>query len=422
MLPSAKASFIKGGLTSTAAAWAVLGGFVCGFIAIQIVSRYIHSHIPSTEKECEPTPHDFHHSHNGSRRSSSTSYEAAGANSRDLKVCRESGRVTESTPLLSEELNGRVLSPAVNNLMGMDSTSGANGHVDGTVRRPSMIQLGKTRALSFLKDTKGNCDSKGPCYGFSKACGHHCVSHSLLSTPRRATMPHTAIGSQPGDIHHDDDMEASNGRLRAATTAAGSRGQSLERQSTDEALDALSESPVADVEAQTSQHTSTKGHHHEFDNMFMSSGVQSVISIAVHKFPEGFITFATNHANPALGWSVFIALSIHSIVEGFIMAMPLHFAFGSKGKAFWTASIIGGLSQPAGAGIAAAWFKIAGKNGGTPSEALYGGMFAVTSGIMASVAIQLFTDSLDHANNKTLCTGFAFLGIIIMGAAQALTA
>ncbi|EHK96987.1 hypothetical protein M7I_7312 [Glarea lozoyensis 74030] len=85
------------------------------------------------------------------------------------------------------------------------------------------------------------------------------------------------------------------------------------------------------------------------------------------------------------------------------MAMPLHFAFGSKGKAFWTASIIGGLSQPAGAGIAAAWFKIAGKNGGNPSEALYG-------------------DSLDHANNKTLCTGFAFLGIIIMGMAQALTA
>jgi ZIP family zinc transporter len=417
MLPSAKTSFIKGGLTTSAAAWAILGGFVCGFVVIQIVSRYIHSHIPSTEKECEPPSHDFPHSFHGSRRSSNNSHESAEPDNTDLKVPRRNGRATESTPLLSEELNGRHPTSAINHLMGTDGTSSVKGNNDDTSRRPSMIQVGKTRALSFLKDTKGNCDSKGPCYGFSKACGHHCVSHSTLSgsNSRRATMPHA-------DTHLDEDMEASTGRLRSATTTTGSRGQSRDRQSVEEALDTISESRVGDLEAQTHRHSTSTGHHHEFDNIFMSSGVQSVISIAVHKFPEGFITYATNHANPALGWSVFIALSIHSIVEGFIMAMPLHFAFGSKGKAFWTASVIGGLSQPAGAGIAAAWFKIAGKNGGTPSEALYGGMFAVTSGIMASVAISLFTDSLDHANNKTLCTGFAFLGIIIMGMAQALTA
>jgi ZIP family zinc transporter len=420
MLPSAKNSLIKGGLSKGTAAWAIMLGFVVGFIVIQIVSRYIHSHIPSKEVECEATPHDFSHSFRGSRRSSKSSLDDIEPNHQDLNVPRRNGRATESTPLLSEELNGKLPSPAANRLVGMEAQSSANGHADDTPRRPSMMQLGKTRALSFLKDTKGDCDSRGPCYGFSKACGHHCVSHGPSSGPssRRATMPNPAFG-QPGDTHHDHGMEGS-GRLRSATSV--SRGHSRERQSLDETLDTISESSGGDVEAQGSQHTSNAGHHHEFDNMFMSSGVQSVISIAVHKFPEGFITYATNHANPALGWSVFIALFIHSIVEGFIMAMPLHFALGSRWKAFLVASIIGGLSQPAGAGVAVAWFKIVGRHGGTPSDVIFGIMFAVTSGIMASVAISLFTDSLDHANNKTLCTGFAFLGIVIMGASQALTA
>jgi ZIP family zinc transporter len=415
MLPSAKNSFVKGGMSKGNAAWAILGCFVCGFTAIQIVSRYIHSHIPSTERECETVPHESSYSFRASSASSVSSPEDVEQNHQELNIPpQRKGRATESTPLLSEELNGKLSSPAANRLVGID------GHVNDTSRRPSMIQLGKTRALSFLKDTKGDCDSKGPCYGFSKACGHHCFSHFPTSGPgsRRATMPYPAVG-QFGETHHDHGMESS-GRLRSATSA--SRGQSRERQPLDENLDTISESVDEDVDGQGSVHTSNAGHHHEFDNMFMSSGVQSVISIAVHKLPEGFITYATNHANPALGWSVFIALSIHSIVEGFIMAMPLHFALGSKKKAFWIASIIGGLSQPAGAGIAAAWFKIAGKSGGSPSETFYGGMFAATSGIMASVAISLFTDSLDHANNKNLCTGCAFLGIIIMGAAHALTA
>ncbi|MBE7180666.1 MAG: hypothetical protein INR71_05550 [Terriglobus roseus] len=44
---------------------------------------------------------------------------------------------------------------------------------------------------------------------------------------------------------------------------------------------------------------------------------------------------------------------------------------------FWS-SLLGGASQPLGAGVAALWFHLAGGSDKEPGEAVYGGMFAVT--------------------------------------------
>lgn len=157
-------------------------------------------------------------------------------------------------------------------------------------------------------------------------------------------------------------------------------------------------------------------------NAFLSIGLQTSIAIALHKLPEGFITFATNHANPSLGFSVFLALFIHNITEGFAMALPLYLALNSRWKAMAWALILGGFSQPLGAGIAAIWFKVAGSTGRAPGEAIYGGMFAVTSGIMASVALQLYSESQDLTHSRTMCKICAFAGMAILGASSALTA
>nr|POF05935.1 hypothetical protein CFP56_53322 [Quercus suber] len=48
-------------------------------------------------------------------------------------------------------------------------------------------------------------------------------------------------------------------------------------------------------------------------------------------------------------------------------------------KAMLISFVLGGLSQPLGAGVAALWFKIAGNGDWAPSEGVYGGMFAVTA-------------------------------------------
>ncbi|KAL2881410.1 Zinc transporter [Colletotrichum sp. CLE4] len=162
-----------------------------------------------------------------------------------------------------------------------------------------------------------------------------------------------------------------------------------------------------DVEAQH--------HHHVPTNAFLSLGLQTSIAIALHKFPEGFITYATNHANPALGFNVFMALFVHNITEGFAMALPLYMALGSRMKAMFWAAILGGLSQPLGAGIAVLWFKLAKHTHLTPNAVSYACMFAITAGIMVSVGLQLFVEALSLNHNRNLCIFFGFMGMALLG-------
>lgn len=92
---------------------------------------------------------------------------------------------------------------------------------------------------------------------------------------------------------------------------------------------------------------------------------------------------------------------------------------------FWSA-LLGGVSQPLGAGVAALWFKIAkrraGEGEGEPGDLVYGIMFAVTSGIMAMVSLQLLGESLELTHSRKLCFASAFVGMGILGLSSALTA
>jgi ZIP family zinc transporter len=167
-------------------------------------------------------------------------------------------------------------------------------------------------------------------------------------------------------------------------------------------------------------------HHHVPKNAFLSIGLQTSLAIALHKLPEGFITYATNHASPTLGMTVFLALFIHNIVEGFAMALPLYLALGSRWKAMFWSSLLGGISQPAGAGLAALWIWSTGQHGSDdatgPSWGIYGGMFAATAGVMTSVALQLFSEGLSLTHHRGMGIGFAIGGMGLMGVSFALTA
>ena len=154
----------------------------------------------------------------------------------------------------------------------------------------------------------------------------------------------------------------------------------------------------------------------------MSIGLQTVIAIALHKFPEGFITYATNHANPTLGLNVFMALFVHNISEGFAMALPLYMAIGSRPRAVMWSSLLGGLSQPVGAGFAMLWFKIAKRSHMTLDNSAYACLFAGTAGIMTSVALQLFVEGLSINHSRNLCVFFALLGMTLLGISNAIAA
>lgn len=399
---------------ASVATWILLAGFMGGFVGIQIVSRFLHRYIPSHVVDCDHHHGDAfqHFSHDHTRPHSHGSH---GVDHHYSPLAKEprlaNGQAVESTPLLGAEqdLYGGVLPQPATVNVAADGTASNGGDGEVASRRPSIIGV-QRRLMSFVKDTKANCDSSGPCYGYSDPCGRECFKNlaaKMSYNPRRVRTAH--LSSTPDEAGH----RSPSGRVGVITPPnVADRSMSEPIAETWETESGISS--TADTEAQH--------HHHVPENSFMNIGLQTSIAIALHKLPEGFITYATNHASPTLGWSVFIALLIHNVTEGFALALPLFLALNSRFRAMLWASLLGGVSQPLGAGIAAAWFKIAGRSGNKPGEAIYGVMFAITAGIMTSVALQLFAESLSLNHNHKLCTAFAFIGMSIMGMSAALTA
>lgn len=69
MLPSAKSSLQNGGFSPKAAAWTLVGCFLGGVVGIQILSRVLHSYLPSHVVDCdhshdeEEAMEEAHHGH-----------------------------------------------------------------------------------------------------------------------------------------------------------------------------------------------------------------------------------------------------------------------------------------------------------------------------------------------------------------------
>lgn len=276
--------------------------------------------------------------------------------------------------------------------------------------------------MSFVKDTKTYCDEFGPCYGYSDPCGQECFKHINKMSSRTPTVQrmHTRLSSTLAPITLQD-MRDEESNISPSMTPEQRTSRALSRDSKYADHDRADgdgddcRSHCAPSEDPEAQH-----HHHVPTNAFLSIGLQTVIAIALHKFPEGFVTYATNHANPSLGFNVFMALSVHNIAEGFTMALPLYMALGSRLKAVAWSAALGGVSQPLGAGVAVLWFKIAHRSHIEIDSVAYACVFAVTAGIMTSVALQLFVESLSLNHNRNLSIGFAFLGMVLLGLSSAL--
>ncbi|KAI1126650.1 Zinc/iron permease [Nemania abortiva] len=431
MLPEAKEYLTKAEMPDQTAGLILMGCFVAGFVGIQILSRFFHQFLPSHVVDCDHT--HSHHS-NGSvhgdiqkqlsrsrsaERPAQSAPAAEGGPRAPEEHVEENGHADESTPLLTSQ----------------NSTSHSDGHVVGRAksvqidhttafhpkirerattgsRRPSVLQVPK-RVMSFVKDTKTNCDESGSCFGYSDPCGQECFKHTTARSngvSRATTFMQTNtgyVGSSMDRVEEDSEGAIS----QVSPTQRRSRAHShVSRPPHDHETESVFSE---DIEAQH--------HHHVAKNAFLSIGLQTSVAIALHKFPEGFITYATNHANPALGFSVFLAIFVHNISEGFALALPLYMALNSRIKAISWAFLLGGLSQPVGAAIAFAWLKLANHTHVTPGAVAYGCLFAATSGIMVSVSLQLFVESLSLNHNQNLSILFAFLGMTLLGVSSAFT-
>ncbi|EMC98815.1 hypothetical protein BAUCODRAFT_120112 [Baudoinia panamericana UAMH 10762] len=458
MLPSAKNSLQAGGFTPKQAAWVLVACFLGGVIGIQVISRILHSFMPSHVVDCEhthdeePAKEDGHSHENGhahdhsnnhkperlpppSRKSSLPGHLHRGDSDWRPSSRRSSylGHINPASSLPSRE-NGTEASPSKR---------------PGIATRPSLSQrlTSSVRQLTSGRNPSSNCGED--CYGYSEPCGQDCFKTINARGGYRAPKRLSSMTSRPAlgksattqnlpttteetpllrdlqeDLHTKPTvdppmLEVENGLVTADHPQNGTTNEPSING------DANGTADLHKTTTSSSQKVSGDVHHHHVpSNAFLSIGLQTSIAIALHKLPEGFITYATNHANPKLGVAVFLALFIHNITEGFAMALPLYLAINSRLRAMLISFVLGGLSQPIGAGVAALWFKLGDwkGEGWKPSEGVYGGMFAVTAGIMASVALQLFSESLDLTHSRTLCMIGAFTGMGILGISSALTA
>lgn len=441
MLPTSKEYLTRAGLSARISAFILIGLFLAGVVVIRIISGLIHNHIPSHVVDCAHT----HEPDSDAERGDAHSHDHAEPDTRGQNAADGS---TESTPLL-RGADARTFKSVPEIVQrGPDSASTA-----GQLRKEPFRFRFERHISLLMGGVKPLCDNDGPCYGFSQACGYECTKTLIPRTVPSDEESRPILPShQTISVQLDSDRRVREGAATPQTvrhisaewredsaTAEGDQRQGYFDVPTSQlrAQDA-SLSPQTDVDGYGSKtdddaedpkpSAGSQHHHHVPQNAFLSIGLQTVLAIALHKLPEGFITYATNHANPTLGMTVFLALFIHNISEGFVMALPLYLALNSRWRAIVWSSILGGFSQPAGAGLAALWIYVAQRAGGHKdtntglSWGIYGGMFAATAGVMTSVALQLFSEGLALNHNRGLGMGFAIAGMGIMGLSFALTA
>lgn len=439
MLPTSKEYLTRAGFSPSASAYALIGLFLAGVVIIRVISGLIHRFIPSHVVDCAHTHGEPDHDpERGEARMGRHAHPHHHANGH-----------TERTPLLRpSNAHSYKSTPAV-----LQQNAPAS-----TMRRESLRAMLGRRISSLVGGVKPRCDEYGPCYGFSQTCGRECTKVLPPSTSPPPTMSsNDATRPTLGPSHQSITAPLGSERRLAAdssidhqktTVSTGYFDEISAQHPVSHGASSSSPSPSYKPHMDTSSHASVDHdhhshsedtnddcdppskpgdthHHHVPQNAFLSIGLQTSLAIALHKLPEGFITYATNHANPTLGLTVFLALFIHNIVEGFAMALPLYLALSSRWKAIFWSSLLGGISQPAGAGLAALWIWGSGRSDHDargPSWGIYGSMFAATAGVMTAVALQLISEGLALTHRRGVGISFAVAGMGLMGVSFALTA
>lgn len=145
--------------------------------------------------------------------------------------------------------------------------------------------------------------------------------------------------------------------------------------------------PVFDAAALAKGAAEAGLHDHSGQNhKLMRMGLFTALAITIHNFPEGLATFLAALKDPKLGLAIAVAIAMHNIPEGISVSVPIFYATGNRKKAF-IYSLLSGLAEVVGAGIAYLAMRIfVADSADIPSQVM-GILFAGVAGIMVYISL-----------------------------------
>jgi ZIP family zinc transporter len=145
--------------------------------------------------------------------------------------------------------------------------------------------------------------------------------------------------------------------------------------------------PLTDLDETSAGLAATIQNGASGDRKLMRMGLFTALAIGIHNFPEGLATFVAALRDPSLGVAIAVAIALHNIPEGVSVSVPIFYATGDRKKAF-TYSLISGLAEPVGAGIAyvVIQFLVVGESGLIPPQVM-GIIFGGIAGIMVYISL-----------------------------------
>jgi len=174
--------------------------------------------------------------------------------------------------------------------------------------------------------------------------------------------------------------------------------------------------PLPDFEAVAGNRLVGEGlHDHGAHHGLMRMGAFTAFAIGVHNLPEGLAAFTAALQDPGLGVAIAVAIALHNIPEGISVSVPIFFATGDRRKAF-RYSLLSGLAEPIGAGIAYLAIRFLAGGEGTVPLQWTGMLFGGVAGIMVYISLdELLPTSRAYGKGHDSLLGLA-AGMGVMAA------
>lgn len=139
----------------------------------------------------------------------------------------------------------------------------------------------------------------------------------------------------------------------------------------------------------------------------LKTGLLTALAIAIHNFPEGFITFVSLLEYPQIGIGIAVAIALHNIPEGIAISVPIFYATNNRIKSFWY-SFLSGLSEPIGAIVGYMLLKQ------FLSQTVLGMILSATAGIMVYIALEELLPTAKRYSQNHFGIFSVFVGMLTM--------